>query len=202
MSENNPFTPPESDLRPPLKKGHQFIQEFPRLPTLLFIGLGLMTLGLYIYAWIYTRNAMINRCVPDDKRIPDWLSNSAVALGVISFMMSAMGMLFPKTTLGLAMIDAQGVFAMMSFAMTMVWLFTFRTLLHQLTGAYPGKRLWANGLLLVLFSVYYLQYKLNQIHDIGESEIPRPPESDDDDNDSDGNSSDGGQKPKQGYIEL
>lgn len=197
MSENNPFTPPESDLRPP-GKGHQFIREFPRLPTPLFIGLGLMTLGLYVYAWIYTRNAMINRCVPDDKKIPDWLSNSAVVLGVISFSMSAMGMLFPGTGIGIAMTNAQGIFAVVSFAMTMVWLFTFRALLNQLTGAYPGKRLWTNGILLVLFSVYYLQFKLNQVHDIGESEIPRPPPSDDDDDQS----GDDGQKPKQGYIEL
>jgi hypothetical protein len=195
MSENNPFTPPESDLRPP-SKGHQFIQEFPRLPTPLFIGLGLMTLGLYVYAWIYTRNAMINRCVPDDKKIPEWLSNSAVALGVISFSMSAIGMMFPGTEIGIAMIDAQGIFALVSFAMTMVWLFTFRALLNQLTGAYPGKRLWTNGVLLVLFSVYYLQFKINQIHDIGESEIPRPP------SDDDNQSGDDGEKPKQGYIEL
>ena len=198
MSENNPFTPPESDLRPP-RKGYQFIQEFPRLPTLLFMGLGLLTLGLYVYAWIYTRNAMINRCVPDDKRIPDWLSNSAVALGVISFSMSGLGMLFPGTSIGIAMINAQGIFALVSFAMTMVWLFTFRALLNQLTGTYPGKRLWTNGILLVLFSVYYLQYKLNQIHDLGESDIPRPPSGDDDNQSGDDGD---GQKPKQGYIEL
>ena len=196
MSEHNPFTPPESDLQPP-SSGHQFIREFPRLPTPLFIGLGLMTLGLYIYAWIYSRNAMINRCVPDDKKIPEWLSNSAVVLGVISFSMSAIGMLFPGTEIAIAMINAQGIFAVVSFAMTMVWCFTFRALLNQLTGAHPGKRLWTNGILLVLFSAYYLQFKINQIHDIGESEIPRPPSSDNDDQ-----SDDDGQKPKQGYIEL
>ncbi len=41
MSEHNPFTPPESDLRQP-RKGHQFIQAFPRLPVVLFIGAALL----------------------------------------------------------------------------------------------------------------------------------------------------------------
>lgn len=196
MSENNPFTPPESDLRPP-RKGQQFIQEFPRLPTMLFVGLGLLTLGLYIYAWIYTRNAMINRCVPEAKRIPSWLSNSTVVLGVITFFMSAFGMLLPESSLGKAMIETQGIFTMISFFVTMIWFFTFRGLLNALTDAQPGRSLWINGMLLVLFTAYYLQYKINQIHDLDKSGMP-PSSRDDDQTEQ----SDDGQKPKQGYIEL
>jgi len=188
MSENNPFTPPESNLQPP-PSGHRFIHEFPRLPTLLFIGLGLLTMGLYVYAWIYTRNAMLNRCLPEAKRIPSWLSNSTVALGVISFGMSIFSMLTPESNIGSSVQSAQGLFGMMSFIMTIVWLFNFRANLNYLTGAQPGDRLWVNGILLVLFTAYYLQYKLNQVHDFGETDITPPPSG------GDGSS-------RQGHIEL
>lgn len=198
MSEHNPFTPPESDLRPS-RKGQQFIQEFPRLPTMLFVGLGLLTLGLYIYAWIYTRNAMMNRCVPEGKRIPSWLSNSTVALGVITFCMSALGMLLPESSIGKGMIEAQSIFAMVSFFVTMIWFFTFRGLLNALAGAQPGQKLWINGIILVLFTAYYLQYKINQIH---EQNDMQPPPKDDDYDSFDDTDLDNERKPKQGYIEL
>lgn len=202
MSENNPFTPPESDLQTP-RKGGPFIQEFPRLPILLFLGLAMLTFGLYVYAWIYTRNAMMNRCVPVEKQVPSWLSNSVIALGVISFSMSLLAMLSPESALGKALIDVQGIFTFITFGMTLVWGFHFRALLNGLSGATPGTRFWPHGVLLVLFTVYYLQYKINLIHEFGDNQPPSSGKGGDEDapRESDQSKPDA-EKPKQGYIEL
>lgn len=197
MSENNPYTPPESDPQPP-RQGQSFIREFPRFPVLLFIGIALLTMGLYVYAWIYTRNQMINRCVPESKRIPSWLTNSVIALGVVSFSMSFLAMVSPESSFGKALIEAQGIFTLITYAMTILWLFNFRALLNQLAGSQPGERFWVNGILLVLFSVYYLQYKINQLHDFGDHSTP--PSSGGDD--SEGKEQSAEETSKKGYIEL
>ena len=75
--------------------------------------------------------------------------------------------------------------------MALVWLFNFRRQLNRLTGAVPGDAVWVNGLLLFLFTTYYLQYKINQIHDHGPMQRAS---SDDDDDDV--------EQSKQGTIEL
>lgn len=189
MSEHDPYTPPESDLRP--KQDPNFIQNFPRFPTMLFVGIGILTMGLFVYYWIYTRNQMLNRCIPASLRMPEWLVNSTVILGVIGFVMSSIQLMMPETGLATSTSGAQGILGLLSFVMALVWLFNFRRQLNRLTGAVPGDAVWVNGLLLFLFTTYYLQYKINQIHDHGPMQRAS---SDDDDEDVD--------QSKQGTIEL
>lgn len=189
MSEHDPYTPPESDLRP--KQERNFIQNFPRFPTLLFVGIGIFTMGLFVYYWIYTRNQMLNRCLPDSLKMPEWLVNSTVILGVIGFVMSCIQLIMPNTALAVSTSGAQAILGLLSFALALVWLFNFRSQLNRLSGAAPGDAIWVNGLLLFLFTTYYLQYKINQIHDLGPMSPP-----------SSGVDDEGVETSKQGTIEL
>lgn len=190
MSEQDPYTPPESDLRP--KQGRNFIQNFPRFPTLLFVAIGIFTMGLFVYYWIYTRNQRLNRCLPDSLKVPEWLINSTVILGVIGFVMSSIQLMMPGTSLATSTSGAQSILGLLAFALALVWLYNFRSQLNRLSGARPGDAIWVNGFWLFLFTTYYLQYKINQIHDLGPVNPPPPPSSDDKDE----------VQPRQGTIEL
>ena len=47
--------------------------------------------------------------------------------------------------------------------LVLIWVFTIRNRIHQLSGAPKGNKLYLSGVITFFFSVFYMNYKIRQI---------------------------------------
>jgi len=169
--DTNPYSAPQSDVSTK-ETSAGTLGSIRRIPTFLVIVLYIVTGGIYNIYWMINRSMAVNRL-----GTPKKVSMLVLTLMFIS-MIAFMGIYF-QTIVGAiasgvtseaqlnAMIMAQapllgGLFVVM-FVTSMVWLYSFRKVLHQAGGIEKGSPLWLGGIITFFFQIYYLNYKINQI---------------------------------------
>ena len=156
----NPYSTPASNIEKGLAS-KSTLRAFSQRSTLFVVLVSIVTLGIYSIVWAVSRTKMLNtestsNPLPISQLILGWVliiaSNVPVALAGDQ----------PNLLLGLL---AMGL-SIGGMVFMLMWVFGFRKRLHTLVGISHGDPRWANGFLLFLLNVYYLNYKINQIKEI------------------------------------
>ncbi len=158
----NPYAAPTSNVASDsLNQDVNKIKSFKRFTTWGVIGLAIITLGIYGYYWMYTRTKVLNNLIPENKVAP-WIIPAIIVLGLINIVFSLLPLISPE----LASLAALGsILGIIVFILTVTWAFMFRNRLNIISGSNKGDVFWLGPILTFFFSLYYLQYKINQMHD-------------------------------------
>ena len=161
----NPYAAPSSNLEPELTAGRlSFINAFKRFTAWGVFGLTLITAGIYIYYWMFTRGKNINTELSDENKISPLLTNSVIATGLIYTVFSYLPSFVDSSALQVVTLVMM-LFMIIYMVVYLTWIFKFRNRLNMLTNAKKGDQLWLGGIMTFFFNVIYFQYKINQIHD-------------------------------------
>lgn len=163
---DNIYDPPKSELASAVDDRPGDIRVFKRFSAVYTIILAFVTLGLYFPYWLYTRTQKLNRIVEHQTSIVFmrvtvlvYVATYAMyfAQGYIEAMGDEYGLLQPID-------QATTLMDLTSNILVVVWVYKFRNRLNETFGG-PEFRI---GLVLpFFFSIFYLQYKLNELIDEG-----------------------------------
>lgn len=149
----NPYQPPRASIAADPQT------DLSRLSVWLMIGLTIITLGLYLPYWIYTRTKAFNR-----------LTNAAGPNQAFTTFTAAFFVVTYGVDIGREFIDIshnmEGMLSALSLASNicvMVWALMFRSGLNRYTKVTKRDPLWSNAFLAWFFQAFYHQYKINQI---------------------------------------
>lgn len=164
MNNENPFTPPSSnlDIDPEKLKQRSPITKLPRISTLLVVVLSIVTAGIYNLYWMYTRTQKLNALAQNEDRIASWLPTAAIMISLISLVMT-LGVEFTHASDGFLVLA--NLISISNFVLTIMWVFAIRKIIHRIAGLGQQDEYWLHGVLTFLLSIYYFQYRINQIHD-------------------------------------
>ncbi len=153
---NNPYSTPEANLE--TSDGNELYLQLPRFSCWGVFGLTFITAGIYYMYWLYKRTEMLNAVAI--KPIPKWLIVTTMISYVIYFPVSYMpeSMLSEILYLNI-LIGATIVY----FVFYYWWVFAFKNQLKLLS---VGSNVKIGGFLTFLLQVIYLQYKINELHDL------------------------------------
>lgn len=148
---------------------------FPRMQPFTTLLLTIITLGLYVPYWLYTRTRVLNGLCPA-KPVPSII----IALCMGSLLMFVI-LLFqflnqlPETIVVEQLQNHPDFVKLMDVAMAvnflqLLWAIFFCHRLNNCTRAKPGDRYYSSYFFLTLahlliVNIFYLQYKLNQLMD-------------------------------------
>ena len=148
-----PYDPPAASL----EMGTPI--ELKKLNVWKMIFLTIITVGLYVPYWMYTRTKMLN-LANEEESVSKFFTILAVSLLVLTYGFDV-GSEFIKPEPGVA-----GIFKFIGIASNLCalfWALMFRSGLNSYTRAKKGDDLWSNGFFTWLFQAFYHQYKINKI---------------------------------------
>ena len=163
-SDSDPYNTPDAALEVEITDNKQ-MQSLPRLSILMVLALNILTLGLYYPYWLYTRSQIINRV--QTHQIPSNLINTVLGLFLLSLVFSLMS---GSQADNLDYKMASNLFTLIYSISTLFWAFTLRDRIHKISHASKQGGYWLSGLMIVLFQMLYLQYKINEYIDTHQSE--------------------------------
>lgn len=157
---SNPYQPPESEITPPStpKKPH-FSDRTQYQSILELLALTLLTLGFYVLFWFYKKTNIINQMMPENP-IPTYLLNSAIALFVISFIVSLFDLVNPGQA---NIVLTSSLLGLLSNISILVLVFSIRNRLNQIAKIDAASPYWLNIVLTLLLGVLYIQFKINKM---------------------------------------
>ena len=162
MKNENPFTPPSSNLEIEHSHKRSPLIQLPCFSTLLVVIFSIVTLGLYNLYWMYTRTQKLNALLSPEDRIANWLPTAAMTLAFISILLSISSEYIPVTEEFLVI---DNTISIINFVFTLTWVFAIRKVINLLLESRPEDESWLNGFITFIFSIFYFQYRINQIHD-------------------------------------
>jgi len=148
-------------------QGIEKIKQIKRFTTWGVVGLTIITIGIYFIYWLYTRTKVLNTQLSTNK-IAGWLMAICIFLYVITFglsygpLLTSLDAEMTATFAGMSLVAS-----LINMVFILIWIYTFRNRINSLSGSNKGDKLWIGGILTFFISVYYFQYKVNQIHDEG-----------------------------------
>lgn len=156
VDQTNPYAAPEVEVVT-VENNVDILKRSSVVATIL---LSIVTLGIYYIYWLYTRTASINMVCQNK------ISNGFIILAIISFVASfcsgfAQG-LYPESQ---QIEMATAIINIVATIISIVWLFSVRSRLNDMTFSKRGDTNWAGPILTFFFQIYYLQYKINRIQD-------------------------------------
>lgn len=146
------FAPPEADASPLAA-----LTEFHVQNVWLVLLLTFITLGIYAVFWLRRQNATINMLRPDLKATP-LFGNIVLAVAFISAGLDIASMISSASSIDGASSILDRIFGLMALVLS----FQVRSGFNLLMRVQKGDAHWVSGLWTWLFSVVYLQYKLNK----------------------------------------
>lgn len=149
---SNPYQTPTAEVMEAGKGGLDGI--LPRFSAWAVFGLTVITLGLYMYYWMYVRTRALNRHVSNPIGQPFMIITSALML--CSWASNFVSQVAPGV--GAVM----GLTGLVGTVMFVIWLYQLRGRLHQVQRLSQGQPLWIGPVLTFFLTVIYLQYKINQ----------------------------------------
>lgn len=149
---SNPYQTPAAEVMEANDSGLTGI--LPRFSAWGVFGLTVVTLGLYMYYWMYARSRAVNQHVANPINQP--FMGITVALMVCSWASNFVAQVAPGP--GAIM----GLAGLAGTVMFVIWLYQLRSRLHQIQGLSKGHPLWIGPVLTFFATVIYLQYKINQ----------------------------------------
>jgi hypothetical protein len=154
----NPYAPPAYDEQSPTQGPSQL----PETSVWLMMLLSLVTLGLYIPHWLYTRGRIVNRLADFPLVSINWVRALYVLYGV-SVLVAVPGIyasIYGGELNGA--LQLANVLDKVANLATLFMVFHLRTALHALRRSEKGGAGWLSGVGTFFFSIFYLQYKLNR----------------------------------------
>lgn len=156
--EENPYNTPRSDLSNEVAKG-QRMQQLPRISTWYVLGLMILTLGLYYPYWLYTRTEVINRV--HNRPIAMNTVIAILVLYALSQVLSFMDGFYS----GEYQMQA-GIIGLLSAIANLYWVFMVRNRINEMAEAPTPQGYWLSGIITFFLHVLYMQYKINEYHDL------------------------------------
>ncbi len=159
MSTENIYSTPQSDVTVAADKTNE-IDTFPRKSAWLVFFLGIPSLGIYTYYWLYTRTKLTDslRTHTISTTIPTIL----LILSIASLAISVLGAVYKGNT-ALAVISP--IISIAVFVLYIMSAFSLRTVLRNNLESAGSSKPELNGFLVFFFSAIYMQYKINQCID-------------------------------------
>lgn len=135
---------------------------------MMTIALSLVTLTLYVPWWLYRQTRVINAHA-QQSRIPDWMVHAGMISGmvIVGLNLFVLTTASPESAQSVPMQPdptLQGI-SLIANIILLAWAFVVRNGINELARASRGDAAWIGIVLTILFSVFYLQYKINRILD-------------------------------------
>ena len=173
MSNHNPYATPESDVVDiSNNEGIAKIKSFKRFSTWWVVLLAMFTLSIYAYYWMVSRTNTINSIIPENK-VSMWIPYTVIISGVINLLATMLpiarpfiGTISEEATANFMAFGQIAMFlSFIGLILTLVWVYKFRNRLNLISGSKKGDVYRAGPILTFFFQLYYMQYKINQMHD-------------------------------------
>ncbi|RYY73528.1 MAG: DUF4234 domain-containing protein [Gammaproteobacteria bacterium] len=159
MSNENIYSAPQSDVTGVVDKTNE-IDTFPRKSAWLVFFLGIPTLGIYSYYWLYTRTKLANSL--NTHTVSITIPTMLLILSLVSLAISGLGTVY-KDNIVLSVISA--VISIAVFVLYIMSAFSLRTVLRNILESSGSSKPDLNGIMVFFFSSIYMQYKINQCID-------------------------------------
>ncbi|SIQ86753.1 DUF4234 domain-containing protein [Marinobacterium stanieri] len=150
---DNPYAAPEAELEVQQAEGD--LSVFKYFTTWAVLGLSIITLGIYPIYWLYNRTQKLNTITPTP--ISQGFVTAALVIMILSTVLSYVLPFLGSTLLVLI----GNLISLVSTVLFFVWVFKFRNRLNAVTQS-QGQPTWAGPVLTFFFSIFYLNYKINQ----------------------------------------
>ncbi|WP_018014577.1 DUF4234 domain-containing protein [Teredinibacter turnerae] len=150
----NPYSAPQSEVNAP--SAGKLSAIFPRFTAWAVFGLGVITLGIYSFYWLFSRTRQINPVI--ENPISPLFMGATLGLYFIGFA-SNIPLGNPTVTMVLSLLSLAGSI------MFVIWAFRLRSRIHQVANISVSDPSRIGPILTFFFSVIYLQYKINQYID-------------------------------------
>lgn len=155
---NNPYSAPEATLDRPQES--QALAGFKRFTTWGVVGLCIITLGIYSLYWLYSRTNQINN-LTDNK-----IGKTFVLVTTVLYLASTVISYLPFVgVINTTLLMASPFVSFAAMVLYVVWAFKIRNRLNQVTNS-AGQITWCGPILTFFFTIFYLNYKINQNIDI------------------------------------
>ena len=136
------------------------MDNFERFTAWGVFGLSVITFGIYMMYWFYTRTRVLNAF--HDNKIADGLVYGSLITYVVYFGSS----LLPESVYQEpVMLYGSVAVSVLYLVFYLVWLFTFRARLLEIARSHGVNTFRINPALTFFFQSIYLQYKINQYID-------------------------------------
>jgi len=153
----NPYTSPAAEV---IDTNAVSIACLPRVSTWLVMLFSMLTLGLYIIYWLYNRLAKLNLRI--ENKIPIVLLHIYVGLTLLSWFFQGYVAISQDQT------GFMATFAIINGIGSIVSVVCFYTVIYKMRNRICDELLdtdrWG-GIKTFFFSVWYINYKINQAHD-------------------------------------
>lgn len=159
MSTENIYSAPQSDVAGVVDTTNE-IDAFPRKSAWLVFFLGIPTLGIYSYYWLYTRTQRMNSL--PNRKLSIMIPSMLLILTFVSFVVSALGAIYKGNTV-LALVSP--LISIIILVLYIISTFSLRGELRNVLESSGASKPDLNGVLTFLFSSIYMQYKINQCID-------------------------------------
>lgn len=147
--EGNAYTAPQADLR--LEGNNNNLNKLPRISAWLVFLFSILTLGIYVIYWLYSRVRVVNE-----------LQNKPIAIellyGLIGVLVATVVVAFMEIT----MLDS--ALNIVYYVIFFVIAYSLRNRLHDIFAA-NNHEAKIGPILTFFFNIIYLQYKINEAID-------------------------------------
>lgn len=159
-SIDNAFEAPKADLSE--ISNEQPILQFERKSAWLVFFLSLITFGIYVIYWLYTRIPVANQAINSENKVNINLLNGYIALYILSMVLT-----FTAGEDNTTLILIGSGISIASTVTYLVLIFSFRSTLREIInyGNSDAEYTNVNGIITFFGSAIYFQYKINQATD-------------------------------------
>ena len=140
------------------------VKELRSQSTWRLLGLALLTLGVYYGHYMTRQTRIINKHLPEDRKIPPNFVLTILVLGYLTLGLFV-GYLFVPEDHPVAVVS--DTLDWVWLLMMLFWGFYARSRMNLLTGAERGGPLWFSGLWTLLLNPFYFNYKINRLNETG-----------------------------------
>jgi len=154
----NPYKSPEASVIESTNEGG-LSHIFERYSTWATIGLSVITLGIYVFYWLYTRTERLNQHT--DAPIGSAFINTTIVFYVLSLLQYMEQFTEVSETFSAVI----GFVAVISAILMYVWIYKIRNRINLLLNTVKGDESWLGPIYPFFFSIYYFQYKINGVID-------------------------------------
>lgn len=156
-SAENPYEPPKSDVEP---EGAQTTPHIKRRPVWLVVVLAVVTLGFYMYYWLWVTSRQINAVFPVGRAVPRWYAVVAVVLIAADSGLMTLSFIDPYNP---DLVSADRVMTGATGILMLLWAFMIREGIWAVASRVSGEPYPISALGTFFLSLYYLQYKINRM---------------------------------------
>jgi len=154
----NPYSSPASEV---IETGSDSIESLPRVSTWLVFLFTICTFGIYMIYWLYNRLSKLNPLI--ENKIPLIFLHIYVGITILSWVFQAsMFMSLGESALIMSTFEiVNGIGSIVSMVCVYMVIYKMR---NRLCDELLKTQRWG-GVKTFFFSVFYLNYKINEAHD-------------------------------------